>query len=288
MNEKPARTFEMSLDLDASPEAVWKALTDPDDLERWFPTNATVDPRPGGRFVISWDGNWIWDNTITHFEPGKRLRLVDRSARPFDANGQPVDSEAPVELVLDFTIEARGGRTTLRLVHSGFGHGAAWDDEIDGVSLGWNVELRCLRHYLDHHRGEERFMGWAKVVSDRPIGELWERLVSPAGLVGEGNTAWLHGGDHASLRLTTGDRVEGEVVFAHPGRQIVVADRNLDGALVRLSVDRAAGEAMVSVWVSHWGKDSSRAKALTSRAQEALDRAFARSAAKELSSSGKR
>ena len=243
---------------------------------------------PAAASSISWDGSWIWDNTITHFEPGKRLRLVDRSARPFDARGQAVDSEAPVELVLNFTIEARGGRTTLRLVHSGFGHGAAWDDEIDGVSLGWNVELRCLRHYLDHHRGEERFMGWAKVVSDRPMAELWERLVSPAGLVAEGNTAWLHGGDHVSLQLTTGDRIEGEVVFAHAARQIVVADRNLDGALVRLSVDRAAGEAMVSVWVSHWGKDSSRAKALTSRAQEALDLAFARSVAKELSSSGTR
>jgi hypothetical protein len=247
-----------------------------------------VDPRPGGRFVISWDGNWIWDNTITHFEAGHRLRLVDRSARPFDANGQPVDSEAPVELVLDFTIEARGGRTTLRLVHSGFGHGTAWDDEIDGVSLGWNVELRCLRHYLARHRGEDRFMGWAKVVSDRPMAELWDRLVSPVGLVAEGDTTWLHGGDHAALRLTTGDRIEGEVVFAHPSRQIVIADGNLDGALVRLSVDRAAGEAMVSVWVSHWGSDSSQAKALTSRAQEALDRAFAHSVEKELSPSGRR
>ena len=43
--------------------------------------------------------------------------------------------------------------TTLRLVHSGFGPGADFDEEYDGISQGWPVELRSLRHYLENHAG---------------------------------------------------------------------------------------------------------------------------------------
>jgi len=44
----------MSLDLDASPDDVWRALTDARELVRWFPLDARVTPGAGGSMVWSW------------------------------------------------------------------------------------------------------------------------------------------------------------------------------------------------------------------------------------------
>ena len=203
---RPARSASVTIPLDASVDAVWRALTDPEELVRWFPTNAVVDPRPGGAFVISWDGAWQWEMTITDFEPLKRLRMLDRQARPFDANGRPLDAEAPVELALEITLESSGSGTVLRLVHSGFGHGAVWDDEIDGVTLGWNVELRALRHYLAHHRGRARHTAHVHATSGRSLGELWDALTAPSGLIASGYRPDLTEGDRCALRLATTTR----------------------------------------------------------------------------------
>ena len=42
------RLFEMSIDIEATPEHVWKALTDAAELTRWFPLQARVTPGTGG------------------------------------------------------------------------------------------------------------------------------------------------------------------------------------------------------------------------------------------------
>jgi uncharacterized protein YndB with AHSA1/START domain len=274
MSAQGPRAFSISIELDAPVDTVWKALTDSDELTKWFPTNAAIDPKPGGAFEISWDGDWQWNMTITDWEPNKRLRMVDRRARPFDAHGRPLDREAPAALVLDFTLEARGGRTLLRLVHSGFGHGATWDEELDGVTLGWNVELRGFRHYLDRHRGKRRQLGWARASSDLPVDRLWPHLTSAAGVIQIGDVVWLHGGDRCAFTLATGDRLEGRVLFTHPGRQLVVVAENLDDALFRLSLDHAAGRSMIQLWLSTWGRAEAEASAFQARAQTALDGAL--------------
>src|SRR5262245_57987432 len=248
----PARSASVTIRLDAPVEAVWRALTDPQELTHWFPTNASVDPRAGGEFVISWDGAWQWEMSITDFEPPRRLRMLDRLARPFDANGQPLGSEAPMQLALEITLESSGGGTTLRLVHSGFGHGDRWDDELDGVTLGWNVELRALRHYLARHRGRSRHTAHVHVTSARPLADLWKALTGTSGLIASGYRSDFAEGDRCALRLATGDSVAGAVAFARRGRQLLVASNEWDDGLFRLSLDRAAGEALVQLWVSSW------------------------------------
>ena len=60
---------------------------------------------------------------------------------------------------MEFTLETHQGKTRLRLVHSGFGEGAAWDNELEGITEGWQAELRSLRHYLERHRGQDRYSG---------------------------------------------------------------------------------------------------------------------------------
>jgi len=267
----PSRSAEVTLPLDASVDAVWRALTDSRELVNWFPTDAAVDARPGGRFAISWDGQWQWDMTIADFEPLRRLRMIDRQARPFDANGTPLEQAAPVELALEITLEPReGGGTVLRLVHSGFGHGAVWDDELDGVSLGWNVELRGLAHYLAHHRGRTRHVAWAHVTLDASLEHAWQTLTSPAAVVTSGYRHDLTAGDTCTIALATGDVIEGRVVFAKPGRQLLVEAHNLGDALFRLSLDRAAGQVFAQIWLSAWTLPTNDVDAFAARTRSLL------------------
>ena len=214
-HKTPARSAEVTLPLDAPVEDVWRALTDAKALGNWFPTDAAVDARPGGSFVISWEGQWQWDMTVTDCEPLRRLRMLNRAARPFDANGHPLGQAAPVELALG----SRSNRATAEApffasVHSGFGHGAMWDDELDGVTLGWNVELRALRHYLAHHGGRSRCTAHVHATSIRPLAELWDGLTATSGLIANGYRPDFAEGDPCALRLTTGDTVTGRVAFA--------------------------------------------------------------------------
>jgi uncharacterized protein YndB with AHSA1/START domain len=38
-----------SVVIDASPEVVFKAITDPDELTNWFPDQAILEPKVGGK-----------------------------------------------------------------------------------------------------------------------------------------------------------------------------------------------------------------------------------------------
>lgn len=264
------RIVDISIDIDAPIEDVWAALSTADDLTKWLPTDATIDDAVGGRFVISWEGGWEWAMRIDARDFQKRLRLIDRQARPFDTEGREIDGSSAAELVLEFALESRGGHTLLRLVHSGFGHDASWDDEVEGVSLGWQSELRALKHYLEHHRGLNRRLGWARADSALRAEALWPVLVSPRGFVVRGPVDPAIG-DRVRLELVTGDVVLGPVLFAAPNRQLLVRAENLGDSLFRLATDRAGGRSLAQVTLSSWGTRGPDVRAFATRAQAALN-----------------
>ena len=59
----------------SSPDEVWEALTDPDQLEEWFANDVELDPRPGGAGVFRWDDGEERRATVVVAEPGERLVL---------------------------------------------------------------------------------------------------------------------------------------------------------------------------------------------------------------------
>ena len=178
-----ARAFRMSLDIGASREDVWRALTEANELVRWFPTAARVTPGEGGTMAWSWGEGWDWETRIDAWEPGRLLRLVQEDARPYDTQGRPLPpGEAePARIAMEFTLETHQGKTRLRLVHSGFGQGAAWDNALEGITEGWQAELRSLRHYLLRHRGRDRHTGRAWLTTTAPRDAAWARLLGPGG-----------------------------------------------------------------------------------------------------------
>jgi uncharacterized protein YndB with AHSA1/START domain len=47
--------IELRKQIDASPERVFRALTDAGELVRWFPSSAGSDPQTGGDYVLRFE-----------------------------------------------------------------------------------------------------------------------------------------------------------------------------------------------------------------------------------------
>jgi uncharacterized protein YndB with AHSA1/START domain len=273
--EAPSRAFEMTLDLAASPEDVWRALTVAEELVRWFPVSAEVTPGPGGSMVWSWGENWDWATHIEAWEPGRRLRLVQQDARPYDAEGRPVPEgqAASARIAIEFTLESHRGQTRLRLVHSGFGRGAAWDDEVEGITEGWQAELASLRHYLERHRGRDRAFRIAWRATSLSREEAWERLVCAGGF--EFSPADVKAGQPYSVLVPGGARLNGIVALHLPRQTLAGTLRELDDGWFRvLTWSIPGGSTGVWAGVATYEADHTRVDELKAHAEEALRTLF--------------
>ena len=207
MTHEKERCFEMEIDFRQDPETIWRSLTEAEELVRWFPTVAKVEPGKGGSLLLSWDQeDCEFDTRIDIWEPGQRLRLVETKTR----------MESPTELAMDFQISGRNGGTTLRLVHSGFGRRADWDDELTGVSRGWAYELRVLRHYLNHHAGQDRHMVMLFQPTQKSGRAAFEQVFGPRGLAFEGGVFALPEGEAYRLAADSDEVYEGRVMVNNP------------------------------------------------------------------------
>jgi uncharacterized protein YndB with AHSA1/START domain len=271
-SDKATRRFDMTLDINATPEDVWRALTDAGELMRWFPLQARVKPGKGGSIFWGWDEHWAWESQIDTWEPSRRLRLVEN--RPaFDANGQPLPEPAH-QLAMEFTLETHAGRTRLRLVHSGFGKGASWDDELDSISAGWQFELRGLKHYLERHRGRDRHYAFAQKVTSLDRNAVWDRLLSPAAFDVISGT--LAQGERCVIKASTGDELSGVIAWHKPGADVFMIVSDLDDGVFRISTWRAADQTGVQVWMTSWDpRQRDRIHAFGARVRALFDGVFA-------------
>lgn len=246
--DKKTRTFEMAIDIDATPEQVWHALTDAGELVRWFPLDARVKPGVGGTMFWSWGENWAGEMRIEGWEPHRRLLLTEHR-QAFDAAGRLLPGE-PQAMALEFTLETQAGKTRLRLVHSGFGSGENWDDELESTGAGWQHELRSLRHYVQRHRGRDRHAAFVHLTTPLAQKDVWRRLLSPHGFaVTEGA---LVEGKHCVIRAATGESFAGITQLHKPEWDAAVVVDDLDEGLLRLSTWRAAGQTGVQIWLATW------------------------------------
>jgi uncharacterized protein YndB with AHSA1/START domain len=128
------------IELDATPEQVWEAITTGPGIDAWFMGRTEVEPRQGGtaRFTLAGSTE---EATVTAWDPPKRF--ATRSAESDDGRF----------MAQEFLIEGRGqGGTVLRLVQSGV-LGDDWETEYDALNEGWGVYLYKLAEYLKYFRG---------------------------------------------------------------------------------------------------------------------------------------
>lgn len=139
------RAIERTLELDASPDAVWWALTDPKEIAAWFSDAAHFEPiDPNGDPEEGAEGWFEWKS---HGRFAMRVEEVDRPSRVAwrwaREAGKPLD-EGPSTLV-EWTLTPRpDGGTLLDLRESGF---AREEDREQNVA-GWQHELGELEEYL--------------------------------------------------------------------------------------------------------------------------------------------
>ena len=61
------------IELEAPPDEVWRALTDPDELEQWFANDVELEPEPGGEGVFRWDDGDERHALVEEIEPERRF-----------------------------------------------------------------------------------------------------------------------------------------------------------------------------------------------------------------------
>jgi uncharacterized protein YndB with AHSA1/START domain len=153
MTTKTSRSHETRIEIDAPIEEVWKAITDAAAMARWFAPKMTVEPGVGGYILADWGPGVEWTTAIEVWEPNKHLRLTENRDRVMSAS--PIEEKLEMcRLVEDFYLETAGGKTVLRLVHSGFGSSQGWDMEYEGTRGGWAGCFLRLKLGLEAHRDE--------------------------------------------------------------------------------------------------------------------------------------
>ncbi|MDX1395157.1 MAG: SRPBCC domain-containing protein [Gemmatimonadota bacterium] len=142
MTDEPAvvDAIEKTMELAATPERVWDALTDPAEVAAWFPDRVDgLEPAADGGGWLVWNEHGRYAIRTEAFEP--RTRLVWRWAR---------DSETPLgegpTTTVEWRLEPNGrGGTTLRLREEGFLTDHARRQNV----AGWEKELGELVAYLE-------------------------------------------------------------------------------------------------------------------------------------------
>jgi uncharacterized protein YndB with AHSA1/START domain len=145
-----SKSHENIIVIKATPEEVFRAITDPEQIAKWFAPYARVDPRMGGEYVISWSPEMQGGGVVSVWDPPTHFGTYRERSFAYSGQGKPVDTGVTQRIAVDYYIEAIGdGMTRLRLVQSGFGPGAAWDDEYEATKTGWAEFLKKLKEVLE-------------------------------------------------------------------------------------------------------------------------------------------
>jgi len=259
---RSTRSAQTTVEIASSPDAVWRALTDPTELVRWFALSASVEPRTGGTMTWRWEDMYVWPSRIEIWEPLRHLRLAYVQESPTAARLPAPEVKSGYELVVDFQLEAAGDGTVLRLVHSGFGRDSSWDDEYDGVRRGWIVELASLKHYLERHLGAKRKVLWVFVRTSLTAANAWARLVG-----GPADTDHLVCDSAAGMTVQASPATATPVVVirSDPAGDIVARVPSWNDALLRVSLDPAPGGRIAGVFISLYGDASASESAPPTR-----------------------
>lgn len=133
--------------LPAPPQRVWRALTQADQLSKWFGTGASVDLRVGGRISFEWE-------QFADQAPGE-IEEIDEPRRfvfrwhPF-GHMKDVQVDPSLRTRVEFDLEPHDEGTKIRVRETGF---ASLPEAIAARSHednagGWTSELNDLLEYL--------------------------------------------------------------------------------------------------------------------------------------------
>ena len=146
------KVIERVITIDASPETVFRLLTDPVQYVRWKGKLAELEPRPGGIFRVEFaSGKDIAAGKYVEVVPGRRVVFT----WGWEGNEQVPPGTSTVEIDL----EPIATGTRLRLVHRGLprealaSHTEGWDYFLPRLA---DVALGRPAREAPHHTDSER------------------------------------------------------------------------------------------------------------------------------------
>lgn len=144
-----------TIQIDAPIHAVFRALTDSEELTQWWPDIGTFEPRVGGKFHFTFlaerhkemgEKDHKLDGEILELVPNRKLVytfIPDEEYRP--------DGMRPKATVVTWTLEEIGdNRTKVTLVHSGFSKDM--EKHFKDVTAGWTYFVARLVEYCKNKR----------------------------------------------------------------------------------------------------------------------------------------
>ena len=147
--------LDLSIEVAATPEQVWEAISTGPGISAWFMAAEVA----GDRITFHHLADASSEAEVTASEPPRRLRFTE--------DGGAIATE--------FLVEARsGGTCVVRVVGSGFGDKGAED--------GWTAALLGLKLYLEHFAGQEaaNILAGGQVAGTQA--RAWEELQAAVGL----------------------------------------------------------------------------------------------------------
>ena len=161
------RSIDLSVEVPGTPEEVWAAIATGPGISSWF-VPCEVAEHEGGEVTMDFGSFGKDTAVVTAWEPPHRFVCQGGGDRP---------------LAYEWLVEARsGGTCVVRLVNTGFGPGADWDADFEGMSAGWKMFFQHLRLHLTEFRGQRARPVIPSATVPGPRAEAWASLCAAMGL----------------------------------------------------------------------------------------------------------
>jgi uncharacterized protein YndB with AHSA1/START domain len=129
---------EREIEIAASPETVWRFLSDPQLAQRWWGTRVDLDLVPGGGYRVEVVPGRVVSGAFVEIDPPRRLVYTFG----WEAGSGVPGSFPPGSTRVEIDLQPEGGGTRLRLVHrelpgteSAAAHGDGWSHYLGRLAL---------------------------------------------------------------------------------------------------------------------------------------------------------
>ena len=124
---------------DVQPEEVFKALTKPKRLVKWFLEDARIKPKEGSSYTFSWSGGTSQTGRVEKVIPNRLLVLF----WPNTVKGKRFETQ------VSFRLSKKGKGTLLEVEHTGFKEGPDWVWLFGAIQSGWAYYLMNLKSVMN-------------------------------------------------------------------------------------------------------------------------------------------
>jgi uncharacterized protein YndB with AHSA1/START domain len=136
--------IEKNIVIDASPEVVFRAITNQVELTNWFPDQAILEPKLGGKVKF----NFYKDKEREHrefdfFPEGTIIEFIQNKKVSYTWQ-EPNTPEFPRTVVTWELEEIENNKTRVKLLHTGFESGKLFKHD-----EGWSYFLYQLQKYCE-------------------------------------------------------------------------------------------------------------------------------------------